>query len=102
MKGAKKVAGLIGDLAPTEAAFSLKQLVEALGGSVECRTDGAKLPIGNRSGYVGTASIADIDGAKMIQLIGTDPRSEAPARTRGSVPLGPRAPRSGWSARRSI
>ena len=78
MKGAKKVAGLIGDLAPTEAAFSLKQLVEALGGNVECRTDGAKLPIGNRSGYVGTASIADIDGAKMIQLIGTDPRTEAP------------------------
>ena len=30
---------------------------------VECRTDGAKLPAGNRSGYVGTARIADIDTA---------------------------------------
>src|SRR5690606_14760376 len=40
MKG-KKVAGLIGDLAPVEAAFSLKQLIEGLGGHVECRTDGA-------------------------------------------------------------
>ncbi|MEE3316978.1 MAG: NADH-quinone oxidoreductase subunit NuoG [Pseudomonadota bacterium] len=77
MKG-KKVAGLIGDLVPVEAAFALKQLVEGLGGNVECRTDGAKLPAGNRSGYVGTASIEDIDSAKYIQLIGTNPRLEAP------------------------
>ncbi len=78
IKGAKKVAGLVGDLAPTEAAFALKQLVEGQGGSVECRTDGAHLPAGNRSGYVGTASIEDIDGAKSILLIGTNPRAEAP------------------------
>ena len=77
MKG-KKVAGLIGDLAPVEAAFSLKQLIEGQGGSVECRTDGAKLPAGNRSAYVGTAAIEDIDAAKMILLIGTNPRVEAP------------------------
>ncbi len=77
MKG-KKVAGLIGDLAPVEAAFSLKSVIEALGGHVECRTDGAKLPAGNRSAYVGTATIEDIDSARMIQLIGTNPRVEAP------------------------
>ncbi|MBU3030257.1 NADH-quinone oxidoreductase subunit NuoG [Paracoccus marinaquae] len=74
----KKLAGLIGDLAPVEAAFSLKTLIEGLGGRVECRTDGAKLPIGNRSAYVGTARIEDIDTAAMIQLIGTNPRDEAP------------------------
>ena len=77
MKG-RKVAGLIGDLVPVEAAFSLKQLIEGLGGKVECRVDGAKLPAGNRSAYVGTATIADIDDAAMIQLIGTNPRTEAP------------------------
>ncbi|OSQ52048.1 NADH-quinone oxidoreductase subunit NuoG [Marivita geojedonensis] len=77
MKG-KKVAGLVGDLAPTEAAYALKQLIEGQGGSVECRTDGAKLPAGNRSGYVGNAAIEDIDTAKMILLIGTNPRDEAP------------------------
>jgi NADH-quinone oxidoreductase subunit G len=77
MKG-KKVAGLVGDLAPVEAAYSLKTLVEALGGKVECRTDGAKLPIGNRSAYVGTARIEDIDTAKVILLVGTNPRVEAP------------------------
>ena len=77
MKG-RKVAGLVGDLAPVEAAFSLKQLVEGLGGSVECRTDGARLPAGNRGAYVGNATIADIDSAKRILLIGTNPREEAP------------------------
>ncbi|GHF47336.1 NADH-quinone oxidoreductase subunit NuoG [Seohaeicola zhoushanensis] len=74
----KKVVGLVGDLVPVEAAFALKQLIEGQGGSVECRTDGAKLPAGNRSGYVGTASIEDIDSADMIQIIGADPRTEAP------------------------
>jgi NADH-quinone oxidoreductase subunit G len=78
IKGATKLVGLVGDLAPTEAAFALKQLVEGQGGSVECRTDGAKLPAGNRSAYVGTAAIEDIDDAKYIMLIGTNPRIEAP------------------------
>ena len=77
MKG-KKVAGLVGDLVSTEAAFALTQMVQGLGGNVECRVDNARLPIGNRSGYVGTASIEDIDSAKFIQLIGTNPCDEAP------------------------
>ena len=77
MKG-KKIAGLVGDLAPVEATFALKQLIEGQGGNVECRTDNAKLPAGNRGAYVGTASIEDIDNAKYIMLIGTNPRDEAP------------------------
>ncbi|KCV83176.1 NADH dehydrogenase subunit G [Actibacterium atlanticum] len=76
MKG-KKIAGLIGDLAPVEAVYALKQLVTGLGGTVECRTDGAKLPEGNRSAYVGNAHVEDIDTAKEIYLIGTDPRVES-------------------------
>ncbi|PYG34636.1 NADH-quinone oxidoreductase subunit NuoG [Pelagimonas varians] len=78
IKGASKLGALVGDLASTEAAFSVKQLVEGQGGIVECRVDGARLPAGNRSGYVGTASIEDIDTAKYIMLIGTNPREEAP------------------------
>ena len=74
----RSVAGIIGDLAPVEAAYALKQLVTGLGGEVECRTDGAKLPAGNRSAYVGTATIEDIDSADMIQLIGCNPRVDAP------------------------
>ncbi|MEM8579958.1 MAG: NADH-quinone oxidoreductase subunit NuoG [Pseudomonadota bacterium] len=77
MKG-KRIAGLVGDLAPVEAAFALRQLVEGLGGTVECRTDGARLPQDNRSAYVGTAAIEEIDTADRVVLIGTDPRVEAP------------------------
>jgi NADH-quinone oxidoreductase subunit G len=74
----KKVAGIVGDLAPAEAAFALKQLIEGQGGVVECRTDGAKLPAGNRAAYAGTARIEDIDAARRILMIGTDPAIEAP------------------------
>ncbi len=78
LKGAEKPAGLIGDLAPVEAIFALKQMIEGQGGVVECRTDGAKLPAGNRGAYAGTAAIEDIDMAERILLIGTNPRDEAP------------------------
>ncbi|WP_438956384.1 NADH-quinone oxidoreductase subunit NuoG [Cognatiyoonia sp.] len=97
MKG-KKVAGLVGDLASTEAAFSLKQLIEGMGGNVECRTDGAKLPSGNRSGYVGNATIEEIEDAEMILLVGTNPREEAPvlnARIRKAWLKGARVARIG-------
>ena len=90
MKG-KTVAGLVGDLVPVEAAFALKQLIEGLGGTVEARVDGAKLPAGNRSAYVGTARVEDIDAAKSIILIGTNPRLESPvlnARIRKAWALG--------------
>ena len=78
INGATTLAGLVGDLAPVDAAYALKQLVEGQGGSVECRTDGAKLPVGNRSAYVGTGAIEDIENAGAIMLIGTNPRVEAP------------------------
>ena len=78
IKGAKKVAGLVGDLAPVEAAFALKQLVEGQGGNVECRTDKAKLPEGNRAGYVGNVAVEELDTAKEVILIGTNPAVEAP------------------------
>ncbi|MEO9653245.1 MAG: NADH-quinone oxidoreductase subunit NuoG [Roseobacter sp.] len=77
MKG-KSVAGIVGDLAPVEAAYALKQLIEGLGGVVECRTDGAYLPADNRSAYAGTASVEDLDTAQAIMLIGTNPAIEAP------------------------
>ncbi|MCY4306518.1 MAG: NADH-quinone oxidoreductase subunit NuoG [Aestuariivita sp.] len=77
VKEAKKLVGLIGDLVPTETAYSLKQLIEAQGGVVECRTDGTKLKTGNRSAYVGNARIEDMDSAQHIFLIGCDPSTEA-------------------------
>ena len=98
IKGASKLAGLVGDLAPVEAVYSLKSLIEGQGGVVECRTDGAKLPAGNRSGYVDTACIEDIDDAEMIVMIGTNPRDEAPvlnARIRRAWAAGAKVARIG-------
>jgi NADH-quinone oxidoreductase subunit G len=74
----RRVAGLVGDLAPTEAAFALRDLMARLGGSVECRTDGARLSPAARGGYAGNARIEDIDSARSILLVGTNPRTEAP------------------------
>ena len=99
--GRGKVAGLVGDLAPVEAVFALKQLVEGQGGAVECRVDGAKLPAGNRLGYAGNAAIEDIDDAKMILLVGTNPRIEAPvlnARIRKAWMAGAKVARIGTPA----
>ncbi len=74
----KKIAAIAGDLASVETMYALKSLIGGAGGNLECRVDGAYLPIDDRAGYVGTASIEDIDNAQMIQLIGTNPRMESP------------------------
>ena len=77
MRG-RRVAGLVGDLAPVEAAFALKDLMARVGGTTECRVDGAKLYAGTRGGYAGNARVEDLSTAKRIVLIGTNPRVEAP------------------------
>ena len=74
----KKLVSLAGDLASVESMYALRELTVGHGGVVECRTDGACLPAGNRSAYVGTARIEDIDVAGSIVLIGSDPRWESP------------------------
>lgn len=74
-----KIAAVAGDLAPLEAMWALKDLLTRLGSDrFECRQDGARLPLGNRSAYVGTATIEDIDTADGILLVGADPRNDAP------------------------
>ncbi|HLS19201.1 MAG TPA: molybdopterin-dependent oxidoreductase, partial [Paracoccaceae bacterium] len=74
-----KIAAIAGDLVPVEAMWSLKDLLARLGSDrVECRQDGAKLPIGNRSGYVGTALVEDLDTADAVLIIGANPRLDAP------------------------
>jgi NADH-quinone oxidoreductase subunit G len=73
------IAAVAGDLVSVEAAFALKALMDGLGSSrYDCRQDGAALPIGNRSGYVGNATVEELDTAEGILLIGTNPRAEAP------------------------
>jgi NADH-quinone oxidoreductase subunit G len=76
--GGRKLAALAGDLAPVEAVYALRELARSLGGTTECRLDMAALPAGNRSGYVGNATILDVEAADAILLVGTNPRNEAP------------------------
>lgn len=73
----KAVNAIAGDLAPAEAMFALKQLINSLEGKVECRTDGARLPA-DRFAYAGTACIEDLDTAEAVMIIGGNPRDEAP------------------------
>ncbi len=74
-----RIAAVAGDLAPVEAMWALKELMARLGSDrVECRQDGAKLPAANRSAYVGTAKVADLDTAGAVLIIGANPRREAP------------------------
>jgi len=83
----KQVTSLAGDLASVEAVYALGQLTDSLKGKKECRVNNVELPIGNRSGYVGTSRIEDIDSAGRILMIGTNPGFEAPvlnARIRAS------------------
>ena len=74
----KKLTGIIGDLVSTEAAFSLKKLIESLKGSLECRVDGVDFPSDNRSAYVGSVNIEELDVAKEIIIIGADLVNESP------------------------
>ena len=76
---ASKVAAIAGDQCDAESMFALKQLMGAIGSPhLDCRQDGAKLPTGSRSAYLFNTSIAGIEQADALLLIGTNPRWEAP------------------------
>ena len=99
-----KIGAIAGDLAGVEEMLALKLLMEKLGSkNIDCRQDGAKLdPSLGRSSYIFNATIAGIEDADTLVIIGSNPRLEAPvlnARIRkrwlkGGFPIhvvGPRA-----------
>jgi len=79
-KDGKKIAAIAGDLACSESLMALKDLMDALGSPhLDCRQDGSALDnSAGRSGYVFNSTIAGIEQADVILLIGTNPRTEAP------------------------
>ncbi len=81
LKGAKpaRVGAIVGDLAGAEEMFALKDLLTRLDvTSLDCRQDGAKFtPSQGRASYLFNSSIAGIDRADAILLVGTNPRMEA-------------------------
>ncbi len=82
LKAAKpeRVGFLVGDLVSAEEAFSVKTFASKLGSNnVDCRVDGSALgEHGGRAGYIFNSTIAGIEEADAIMLIGCNPRLEAP------------------------
>ncbi|MBV9842460.1 MAG: NADH-quinone oxidoreductase subunit G [Sphingomonadaceae bacterium] len=77
--GADEVAGLAGDLAEVESVFALKALLAAYGSALhECRVDGADYDVSRPAAYRFNVTIAGVESAKAILLVGTNPRWEAP------------------------
>ncbi|MBI1776897.1 MAG: NADH-quinone oxidoreductase subunit G [Proteobacteria bacterium] len=77
--GGERIAAIAGDLADAEAMLALKLLMQRLGSpNIDCRQDGAKLDAKLRASYLFNATIAGIEQADAILLIGTNPRWEAP------------------------
>ena len=81
LKGAAgpRVAAIAGDLVDAEAMVALKDLLTGLGSpNLDCRQDGARFDAAARAGYLFNTTIAGIEQADALLLIGTNPRIEAP------------------------
>ena len=76
----ERVGAIVGDLATTEEAFALKALMDKIGSkNIDCRQDGSILhPSMGRASYLFNSTIAGIDQAEGLMIIGANPRREAP------------------------
>ncbi|MBU6474395.1 MAG: NADH-quinone oxidoreductase subunit NuoG [Alphaproteobacteria bacterium] len=69
---------IVGDLADCESVVALKDLMESLGAkNLECRQDMAQIDPAHPAGYLFNTTIAGIEKADAILLVGTNPRTEA-------------------------
>jgi NADH-quinone oxidoreductase subunit G len=82
VKAAKpdRIGAIAGDLAAVEEMFALKELMGRLGAaSIDCRQDGAALdPALGRASYLFNATVAGIEQADALMIVGANPRKEAP------------------------
>jgi NADH-quinone oxidoreductase subunit G len=93
-----RIGAIAGDLAAVEEIFALKDLMTRLGsGNIDARQDGAAIdPKWGRATYLFNATIAGIERADALLIVGSNPRREAAvlnARIRkrwraGSFPIG--------------
>jgi NADH-quinone oxidoreductase subunit G len=75
-----KIGAIAGDLCAVEDMFALQLLMGSLGTkNIDCRQDGSKLhPKYGRASYIFNSTIAGIEQADAIMIIGSNPRKEAP------------------------
>ena len=78
--GPGRVGAIAGDLAAVEEMFALKALMSRLGvTNLDCRQDGTVLhPRFGRASYIFNPTIAGIEQADSLWIIGSNPRREAP------------------------
>jgi NADH-quinone oxidoreductase subunit G len=102
----RRVGAIVGDLAAVEEIFALKDLMTRLGVvNLDCRQDGSMFdPSWGRGSYLFNSTIAGIEAADALLLVGTNPRREAAVlnarirkhwRTARNFPIGligPKAP----------
>ncbi|HJS80541.1 MAG TPA: NADH-quinone oxidoreductase subunit NuoG [Vitreimonas sp.] len=75
----KKIGAIAGDLACAESMKATLDFFRGLGSpNTDCRADGAPIGGGPRQGYLFNSTIAGVDEADAILLIGANPRLEAP------------------------
>src|SRR5450631_2341338 len=75
----KRIGAIVGDLAAVEEIFALKDLMTRLEVSnIDCRQDGAALdPAWGRASYLFNPTIAGIESADALLIVGANPRREA-------------------------
>src|SRR5271165_1506840 len=75
-----RIGAIVGDLAAVEEMFGLKGLIGRLGSpNVDCRQDGSKLhPKFGRASYLFNSTVAGLDAADAIMIVGSNPRLESP------------------------
>ena len=88
----ERIGAIAGDLCDAESMVALRDVMVGLGSTnLDCRQDGAALEATRRELYVFNSSVAAIEDADAILLVGTNPRRESPvlnARIRKRLNLG--------------
>ena len=74
-----RIGAVAGDLCDVESMLALKELMASLGSvNLDCRQDGAALDASRRDFYTFNSTVAGIEDADAILLVGANPRREAP------------------------
>ena len=75
-----RIGAIAGDLVSVDDMFALKTLMTKLGSpNIDCRQDGTKLhPRFGRASYLFNATVAGIERATSLLIVGSNPRRESP------------------------
>jgi NADH-quinone oxidoreductase subunit G len=75
----RRIGAIVGDLAATEEIYALKDLMTRLGSpNLDCRQEGAAIdPAWGRATYQFNPTIAGIENADALLIVGSNPRREA-------------------------